>query len=824
MHALILGWAILAQISSADFTIKLRGNTGEEQVKIVSGSYERTITLSGAEQTLTLPEPMDDVFTINFLNDMGPRDVYLLESSLEVLGAWYASFAAWNCGASNENHRCQLVRDGSMLWNGEYRFTVQRAVGEVYSGMDVKPGTFLHHAQSHLTGIVSDAACQARCNEAAGCTAWVRAPSSNRCWLSAQTGPIEFIARADRNSGLGNAWLECDGGSVYTENLLAKMDKAQEDFSDCDRDIRDISSTLGKLTYVSWAVKKATESMDSVTEKINGVIEKVVKPPPKGLGIADMLGKVPKVGIFIKMGMKTAEKAMSSIEPLTEQISNIAKRVDDAVDIMDNIFTGLKVVSIPTTLYLKGTHAILEAAHNCAQASDTGYSCGTKAAKMEAKNKEKYPRSSDELEKIALVGRTCHAVLNPMDALLKELAKVAEYIKEHVLDPILEVLEAVEDFVDEMNQRIQDFMDALAKGAAAQCALEVFVEPGSDVLNVVTCPVDEAYGALMHFVVDQLTNKIGHLLQTAANSGITWAVDALVPDNLDIYIPDFTVIVPTDLMLDWCSDASTVFPELHTVRTDINTLALPFHTTGEEIENSILSQALFPVTFKNHLGTYQSYCVAAWKEMGSDFENCKKVLADIEAAAKKAACETAKAAYEADRVAVNAAQVAVNDANAHFKAAQADFNKANSDLQGAQSDLSRAQRSVAEKKSSCPNCRCGGCKWSDAKCHAESAWCCPAKHTCLAAMNAAQGAVFVASKSVSAAQATVHATSAAYTEASQAMTQASNELNYHEQKANQSRAALNSMDCDRRRVERMSPLTKRLLSYSSEDLEAPAAA
>lgn len=68
--------------------------------------------------------------------------------------------------------------------------------------MDVKSGSFKHHAGSYQTGVTSDTECRGLCNAAVGCTAWVRQPSTNKCWLSEQTGNIEFETESDRNSGL----------------------------------------------------------------------------------------------------------------------------------------------------------------------------------------------------------------------------------------------------------------------------------------------------------------------------------------------------------------------------------------------------------------------------------------------------------------------------------------------------------------------------------------------------------------------------------------------------------------------------------------------
>merc|ERR1719195_1740350 len=80
-----------------------------------------------------------------------------------------------------------------------------------FLGRDVNSG-FRHHAQSFASGVTSDNACRDRCTAARGCTAWVRQPSTNRCWLSTQTGSIMLRRHADRNTG-----LRCEGTEPVPE-------------------------------------------------------------------------------------------------------------------------------------------------------------------------------------------------------------------------------------------------------------------------------------------------------------------------------------------------------------------------------------------------------------------------------------------------------------------------------------------------------------------------------------------------------------------------------------------------------------------------------
>merc|ERR1719210_298149 len=113
----------------------------------------------------------------------------------------------------------------------------------------------------------------------------------------------------------------------------------------------------------------------------------------------------------------------------------------------------MKLGSTPTSLYLKGSHKILEAAHSCGMA--TGYQCGTKSAGMEFMNKLEYPTASERLDAISEVGLTCHNILSPVDLALQELAKIADAIKQF-FEPLMQLMRDVVTFIEDLDQHITD--------------------------------------------------------------------------------------------------------------------------------------------------------------------------------------------------------------------------------------------------------------------------------------------------------------------------------------------------------------------------------
>jgi len=362
---------------------------------------------------------------------------------------------------------------------------------------------------------------------------------------------------------------------------------------------------------------------------------------------------------------------------------------------------------------------------------------------------------------------------------------------------------------------------------AAKCALEIF-EPVSDVINLATCPIDEVQGAAFHFVVDKLMDKVTDLINRATSEVINRGVDAIVPDNLDITIPDFKKHLPSEVWLATCTAASLKFPEHAEVIRDLHAVELPARITGKELEEQIVVEAVARTQIATPArGKYESACVDAFKEMGSDMESCSRLVQQ----AHEEVCKSARQSHSDNERNVDNAQAELNRAGPalenekrHFRSAveslegeKRHFNNANdalerekrhfdnangalerekrhfdnaaNHLRSKQRDLDNAKRNLESKKRGCKlvNCRCGGCKWYDAGCHAESAWCCPAKaieETCKAGISVAQAAVDVAKGPVIAAEHTVRASKHSLDAAQGVVTAASQSVNLAQQVVN----------------------------------------
>lgn len=575
---------------------------------------------------------------------------------------------------------------------------------------------------------------------------------------------IEYFPIAD--TALGFVDPTCTTtGSEFTEKMLVKMDAAKDKFGDCADDIASVASTLGHLGRISQGVDLAADTMAKIMDKVNDLSDRLLRPIHQGgVGIVDIAGKIPKVGIFIKMGFKVVEEVIDGLDPLAQSIAGTTERIDKAVKLMGKGFTGVRAVSTPTWAYLAGSHKMLEAAHACGQA--TGYKCGSKAGFMELKNEWDYPDASERLDAIRDVGATCHQVLNPIDTVLKELKEFGEKLMNQLLAPLIELLERVEDFISRMSEQIEKFMQMLSDSDEAQCALEIF-EPVTDTINLLTCPIDEVAGFIMHHTIDALIESLNRMIKIATTLGINAAVEAIVPDELMIFIPDFTEILPVQFWMDTCESTAIAFPGYADTLGEIVELSekLPMVLTGAELKDEILSDPLEGIDLNEIMDDYQSACETAWNEMGGDFEHCENVLDKVADALVDAQCQISVGLHDVEVAAVEAQQTVVDAALKHFQDAQREFAKAQDDLRDVQDDLTSALSSVQNAKNDCPSCRCGGCG-ADIGCHIEGIWCCPAKNACLIGLDIASGGVLAAKGTVDAASSIVQVAQVAYDSAS----------------------------------------------------------
>lgn len=411
----------------------------------------------------------------------------------------------------------------------------------------------------------------------------------------------------------------CTTGSVGTTGLLAKLEPAATNFQKCHNSVESIASQLKKLKGGMAKARRSADNLERSTEKINDVLEKTKDMTSK------TLGKIPKIGIFIKMGINAATQVSNPLQKLARIISRAATKVELAVKITENTFSKTKFITAPVAKLLTGSHKALSAAHKCASAA--GYRCASAEGSMERTNQIALARARNDLQAISNTGEVCNKVLNPVDTAITSIAAMVSEL-DKLAAPIDDILANIKDFMEEIDRLIKDFMDALSQSTAAKCALEIF-KPITDAVRVVTCPMDEAANKAFTALINTIMNEVKDLINDATTKLITEGIEALVPDDLRIDIPDFRPNLPTGTWLAMCTAASVAFPEYKYMDQIFNVvkfgfdMTLPYTVTGEQIEQHILGEVLARTQIEPlQVKSYNSACADAFNDIGTHYEAC----------------------------------------------------------------------------------------------------------------------------------------------------------------------------------------------------------
>lgn len=462
-----------------------------------------------------------------------------------------------------------------------------------------------------------------------------------------------------------------------------------------------------------------------------------------GKSVADLAGKIPAYGIFIKMGFKTLDQVvLPRVVTMAELFSNSTEKINNATIYTEKLFKKASAVTGPVASLLTNGHAALEAAHHCAErGEETSYACGTDGARLEAANEVAYPDAEGALDTIGTAGAGCQDALDPIGAAMKAIALAAQALSA-LFDPIQDIITQIKTIIETLKEKLQGFLDVFEVGdEVAECFMEVFVEPVTDTIDFLSCPITDAAGYVMHHAVDALMQELAEVINEVTGDVISNGVDAVVPDDLEITIPDFKESLPSGVWLATCASVSAAFPDHAHVIEQLNAESFPVTITSATIEQQLVAE----LTERTHIPVlpeevYEWTCVEAFNELGSEYEACNSLLQGL--------CDGAKEAYAA-----NLAEV--GDAVADLQESQRDLEDKTRELEGISCHI---------ESCSCRMCNC----FTDPSCCAESSWCCPLKaieETCKVSMDVAIGAVNAAQVVLQGAQLTL----GGYEEASSAL-------------------------------------------------------
>jgi len=408
---------------------------------------------------------------------------------------------------------------------------------------------------------------------------------------------------------------------TYTDLVLGKLTPASDEFAKCNSDVQTIATTLVAVAALSAEVTLTVNQTQETVEKINEINDNV-----HSSGIVNMLGKIPKIGIFIKLGMKAADKMIEKLEEILVFLERHMTRINKVVQGAKKVFVNMAKVTTPTSAFLSGANVTLHESRRCMVFSgECDPASGSVAGNIEGGNQEAWPKVETPLGAIKTGGEVCHAVFNPMVSLFVKIKGLADLLKA-LLEPIQKIMGKVNDFMTWMAQKIQEFKEELEKSLFVQCGMEIF-QPITGAVNLGVCPLVELEQQIMFNVVDPVMAKIAVVINDMINGGITAAVDALVPGNFEFKVDDFREDIKPDTWFAVCAGVAALFPEHNEALENLTKIELPKTYNQEDLKDAILSEVLFdPIVPEQTY--YTDACSQAWNDLWNfdHMQNCWTII------------------------------------------------------------------------------------------------------------------------------------------------------------------------------------------------------
>jgi len=217
-------------------------------------------------------------------------------------------------------------------------------------------------------------------------------------------------------------------------------------------------------------------------------------------------------------------------------------------------------------------------------------------------------------------GEKCRQVLYPIEAAMNAVGAAADVLS-GLLYPITQLAKFIAKIIREIDRLVSIFL-----GGALGCALEL-IKPITNVVNLTTCPIGELAGLALHASSDLLFGLLRGIIEKATNHVVRQGINAIVPDNLDINIPNFKEHLPTELWVGACSGLSVRYPQHASAIQELNKIQLPQRITGQDIRHLISNRLeRFDVPLPKY--SYVSACAEAFKEMMREpsFQSCRRWL------------------------------------------------------------------------------------------------------------------------------------------------------------------------------------------------------
>lgn len=422
-----------------------------------------------------------------------------------------------------------------------------------------------------------------------------------------------------------------------TCTFYGTLNEASTAFDTCQGNIAGIAGHLGTINEGVGKLREVFEKLGDATGALkdfmalitNNINKGGIMGPPATL--AKLIGKIPKIGALIEIGLVTAQKIASFLEKISGFFEKMIGKFETAIGFVQTIFEKTVAITAPVSEVMQKTLAVLNELVNCGQVQS---SCSSGVNVIEnAAAALNQPSVAVVFGVITNASGTCHQGLAPVEATLLKVAEASEAIA-YFLDPTQVIFDVVAKVINLVKAKVDEIVGILTEkvfeSPLMKCMMDVFA-PVTDAINLVSCPVDEGIAGLLHIAVSAALNATEEVIDDMSEDLITKAVDALIPDDFVIEVPNFMKDLP-----DWvdvgkslsCKTANSVWPEHKEKVEAAMAFELPFRMTAKEAEDLITKYAVAATRVSKLVETYDSACVAAYQKLsaGYEFNNCKGIF------------------------------------------------------------------------------------------------------------------------------------------------------------------------------------------------------
>lgn len=395
--------------------------------------------------------------------------------------------------------------------------------------------------------------------------------------------------------------------------MYVHLGDAANSVQHCANDVNTISTDLQTLKSDVDDIKEFNDDVKSISTKLNSILTKM-----KDTGVTEIIGKIPKIGMVIEMGLQLTEEVSSVVKTISTRTGKVLEKISKVVDTFEEVFTELDKNTQTAADGLQTAHEVVKAAHDCGLPDHEA----TEPKAFEKAMKELFSGGAKQaLTTTKDAGDMCTHALDPYEEMKQKLADAANKIID-AITPAQDFLKLVEAFVNYLSDKI-DEMSQVFNNGGSKCLKQLYDFGGGKAIDLIKCPVDEAAVLFFEEVAEPLEQALAGLV---SKIGFEVSVSSAVFSIEKIEIPTASQLLPNlqDLGLSdfaTCTWKKISKSEYENQRQEVLDVT-PLTIKAPDIESFDLISITAPEI------NYESACEAAWNKLKEEnsMDECKRLF------------------------------------------------------------------------------------------------------------------------------------------------------------------------------------------------------